>query len=613
MRNILFLFTLLVATHSDLTANNKDRVLRDLDIIKSTFETKYAPFEWKKAYSNWSLDDEIDRAKAQVNQTQSLTVHDYQKILHTFFISTCDYHVSNQYHSTEMALLPFTVKSAGGRYFISNLKTSYIEEMSRLGLYRGSQLPNVGDELLIFNGLPIDEAVAQLKREELGNPTSKTSQALAEDILTQRLRSLGHQVPQGTLELQFRTSKDEIVVAEMDWVYEPEMIANRPLNIMMMATVKTSKSSISAPLAVSLPDTTPERYQTLAINPIADALKVDHSKNYKRFFANAAKNAQIPNLSTLDEPTLDEPATGAQATRTLDRGTLNLGKKIWQEGVESPFKAYIYETPVTHKKIGYVRIGTYRPSGSTNAVTTLALQLANILRFFETKTDALVIDQVDNPGGYLLYAYAVLAMLTDKPLIGLQHQIAITQEDVAKALNDIEELTEELQMGGGICHYLGYPGTSEFLLAHIYYSEFIITEWESGRNLTLPVSSEGLGTIEPHPQAQYSKPIVMLVDSRDFSCADIVPAILQDNRRALIFGEQTAGAGGIVKQHSYPNIFGLANFSYTASIFERLNGDRLENLGVTPDVQYEVTPDDLTHGYQGYIRMVNETVEKAAK
>lgn len=44
----------------------KNKMIADLDIIKNTFEVKYAPADWKKIYADWDLDEQIDLAKAKV-------------------------------------------------------------------------------------------------------------------------------------------------------------------------------------------------------------------------------------------------------------------------------------------------------------------------------------------------------------------------------------------------------------------------------------------------------------------------------------------------------------------------------------------------------------------
>ena len=49
--------------------------------------------------------------------------------------------------------------------------------------------------------------------------------------------------------------------------------------------------------------------------------------------------------------------------------------------------------------------------------------------------------------------------------------------------------------------------------------------------------------------------------------------------------------------------------AYTSSIAEGFNGEKIENLGVCPDIPYEITRDDLVNGYEGYKEAVNIALE----
>ena len=73
-------------------------------------------------------------------------------------------------------------------------------------------------------------------------------------------------------------------------------------------------------------------------------------------------------------------------------------------------------------------------------------------------------------------------------------------------------------------------------------------------------------------------------------------------------GSRTAGAGGYVKEIKIPNSVGVKAFRTTASIAERLSGNPIENLGVTPDVTYEHTVDDLQSNYAPYVKAINTTI-----
>lgn len=50
-------------------------------------------------------------------------------------------------------------------------------------------------------------------------------------------------------------------------------------------------------------------------------------------------------------------------------------------------------------------------------------------------------------------------------------------------------------------------------------------------------------------------------------------------------------------------------FKLTESIAERADLSPLENLGVTPDVPYALTTQDLQYGYQGYKEAVLDALQ----
>ena len=62
---------------------------------------------------------------------------------------------------------------------------------------------------------------------------------------------------------------------------------------------------------------------------------------------------------------------------------------------------------------------------------------------------------------------------------------------------------------------------------------------------------------------------------------DIFPALMRDNNRAILFGSNTAGAGGAVVGFG-PRINSEASFSLTVNILKRGNGQPVENLGSPP-------------------------------
>lgn len=173
-------------------------------------------------------------------------------------------------------------------------------------------------------------------------------------------------------------------------------------------------------------------------------------------------------------------------------------------------------------------------------------------------------------------------------------KLVATDEDAKKLLG--EELS-------------GFPMTEKFARSLLTYYQLIIDTYEQNKNVTAPACLYGIDYIEPHPSVAYTKPILLLVNELSFSCGDLFPAILQDNHRAVIMGMPTAGAGGYVLQTTFPNRFGIAGYTYTSSIIQRVDRKPLENLGVIPDIVYKVTAQDLQNDYQDYKKAVLKALD----
>ncbi len=142
---------------------------------------------------------------------------------------------------------------------------------------------------------------------------------------------------------------------------------------------------------------------------------------------------------------------------------------------------------------------------------------------------------------------------------------------------------------------------------------FIIDQWKEGKIYTDLVHMYSVDHVNPHPAVKFTKPIVLLTNSLDFSCGDFFPAIMKDNDRATLVGTRTAGAGGYVLPHYMANRLGVAVITLTGSLGIRSNGQPIENLGVAPHVINELSQSDIENSYRDYARKINEIVEEKIK
>ena len=456
------------------------------------------------------------------------------------------------FFSTENSYLPFTVKGAEGRYFIS-----YIDR---------DELPykkftfDIGDEIIQFDDRPIDDVVKEVELIECNNDgtltgysTDHTDQSFATEITLCNRCNEYYPMPRGSVDIIVRSKhslKDRKY--QLMWHHNKEDIKDSTLfayknNATFYKPYRSTDPHKSIKMSFKMVPAFWRKLRKESSNP--------HSIGAKKSF--------IPLL----------------------------GDPIWESKKEQYFYSYLFSMP-NGKKISYIRIPDYE--GDESAIA----EFEKLIQLFESSSDALVIDQVNNPGGDLLYLFSLLSTLTDKDLVMPKEQMVITQEDVFEAINTLQFID------------LMHDNSADDCINLKSFFQFIIDEWNEGHILSKSHHILNIETIKPS-YATYTKPILVLTNELDFSGGDFFPAILQDNKRAVILGTNTAGAGGCVKNIAYPsNILGIGSLSFTYSIAQRMNNDFIENIGVKPDIEYQLTVDDIQFGYKGYVKMILSTLEK---
>ena len=226
--------------------------------------------------------------------------------------------------------------------------------------------------------------------------------------------------------------------------------------------------------------------------------------------------------------------------------------------------------------IGYVRIPSFMPDDATSAVEEFKKLMMSM-----SKTSGLIIDLTDNPGGSLYYMMAILSMLTEKPLA----MPLVSDRASRRVLNGCRE-------------WAGQESNPSIRASLENHALAIEKAMEQGLEMTSPSTVFG-SIVAPSQEVRYTKPIVVLINDQCYSCGDIFPAILQDNKRAVLFGTTTAGAGGSVNTYG-PLAYSGSSISITETLMKRTNGTYIENVGVSPDITFEITQDDAATGYGAY-------------
>lgn len=537
----------------------KDNVAVELGFIKRIFETGYAPMGWKKDHFGLDFQAEYNEAMADLASKTDLSAQDYRRIMLNFFRSTRDYHVGVGFYATESASLPFTVNGVDGRYFVVWIETEKVS---------ASTFPvQIGDELITFDGRPVANVVAEIKAEnEMGEPT--TDWRLAERYLTKRHAAMGFTVPSGPIDLEFKRADGTVIKRQMAWSYTPETIEWKPQPELLRGL---NNGTLLGKKPFQIPQMTWGMWDAWQTAEIADQLVTNP-------YQIGGRESYVPQL----------------------------GSKIWESQATDTFHAYIYKNDAG-KLIGYVRIPHYM--GGTEGFN----QFKEIVRRFEEVTDGMIIDQINNPGGSVFYVMALMSVLSKDPIKVPDHHITlwpamvkdmVDSEKTWSAVTNDDEAVKAI----GVDQLDGFPVNYQFIQSALQFARLAIANWNAGKKLTPPLHLWGLDRVNPHPEVNYTKPILVLTNELDFSGGDFFPAILQDNQRARIFGQRTSGAGGYVLSVEFPSSMGMQAFSFTGSLARRVDNKPIENLGVTPDIYYNHSINDLTSGYPDYKAAINKAI-----
>lgn len=554
--------------------------VRDLEIVRSLYETVYAPMEWKEAHYNYRFEDAFKLAKEQIIADPNLSIRGFHQVIQKFLGSLNDYHVDVTFDSEEVSILPFDVLPSKNQFFLSWIESS---RTFRGGSFR----PEVGDELIEFNGQPAALAIRDLQQKAGRSANEETDRALAAISLTLRFGGEADITPEGEALVKIRSAKKGVVSTfKVDWYHAAESFKH-PHDFLESWLPFWSQSEAE------------EEVEVPSFNMIYPPLA-----NKRRLLFERASRGRF------GSPKGPLPALGSivwEYKRNL--------KNFKEEPKDPPLRAYMYKNE-QNNAIGYVRI----PSFSREDIN----EFGTIINTIEKHAELLVIDILDNPGGDVNYMFDTLSVLADRPMkvltdvfklnYGMIRKYIALKQNMEAYLDLIAQAESALKVTSPakqqeIANLKRMIAKKPALLRQIGFLNQIVEEWNAGHLITKPLYFAGVSKINPNPAVHFSKPVVLLINELDMSCGDYFAAVLKDNGRALLFGKRTAGAGGAVEtmNFDYTNT-GIKDLSYTTSIGNRLDFSVLEDFGVEPHVVYDLAPEDIQNNYSGYLKSLNETI-----
>jgi C-terminal processing protease CtpA/Prc len=541
-------------------------ITRILGNVGVTFSEFYAPKDWKTSYHNWNLENELTSLGALESPANIAEFHDKLK---KFFVNTRDYHTGIYFADTSLSTLPIGIKYINGDFYIAYIDSSVPASFSLL----------LGDKVTSINEVPVKDLALELINN-IAQP-SPTDWALAAKKLTARKGIAHDKVEKGPAVIKIERD-GQAYFGQLVWNYTP--------NYMNYSQFNTRTKNIKLSSSPQPPPEIRENIEAL-ISHVED-------RPHKVSLADHMKSVNDKNSNPM--------AFGVKESFLPKLGN----KIVWSTEATSKWQAYIYLNN-ENKLIGFIRLPTFSPQESDYG--DRAKEFGEIINKMQELVEVLIIDQQNNPGGSIFYLYGLLSMLADQPLKNPHHRFTIDSKEAWQAHDMLKNIDTVLALlplfGDSLGDLHGYPLNQQFFLHMKSYFQFIIEQWQQGKTYSEPYFLYGVDYIQPHPLYRYTKKLVVLINELDFSAGDFFPAILQDSGRAILVGTRTAGAGGYVLTNAERNHVGVMQYSYTGS--HALRADKkspIEDLGVTPDIFYEPSVEDLKTRFLPFRTVINTVV-----
>jgi len=264
--------------------------------------------------------------------------------------------------------------------------------------------------------------------------------------------------------------------------------------------------------------------------------------------------------------------------------------------LNSPVYSAVYE--VEGFKIGFLRVQNF--SFGTTTLRTIRSEIA----YFQENADGLVLDITRNPGGSCQFEELAKSVIPGK--------WQSTGDRFRPTLELIGYWRSELSYAG----LLGY--TAEQVAALQGQLTMLEETYGKGELLAPAFPACEYAFEKESPETAFSKPAILLIDELSISAADFFAVTFKDNKRGLLVGKRSNGAGGAVFGDRAISFMTELQSSNTISLGTRPGTtDRyFENIGVEPDIELELmTLDNLnTKGksyVDGFTKVIVDEIKKA--
>jgi C-terminal processing protease CtpA/Prc len=536
-----------------------DQKISDFQSLAALYAKRYGPYEWKRDALGVDLFN-ITPWLAQVQATKNDL--DFYEVMQQYVSSLNDAHDLYETPSSFQAGLNFTVDIYDGKLLVDNI--------NRLRLPAAEFGFVIGYELVSIDGQDSQKQLDGLLRYEIAaNPRS--TRRLAAQLLTLRPQYImphAADVPEISV-VVFRRPDGNLETYRIPWAK-----SGMPLTIVGKYTTPGATALIS-------------RHKKPGTRPTDPPVTSDETPLYLQVL-NRLQNCRLP----------DKAVNGFGGQAPVFAASLPSSFVLRQgRSFLDPFYSGVFSAGA--HSIGFIRIPSFSPLNTTTALATFQNEIA----FFQANTEALVVDDMRNPGGSVSYLNAIVSYLMPTTWRSIPFELRATSEWVDSVSSALVSAAAQ-----------GAPKSYTDLLQMI--KDQIVAANSAMRGMTPPIPLDDV-TIDRSPAMDakgnllaYTKPLIVLVDEMSASAGDAFAATIQDNARGPLVGWRTMGAGGSVEFWE-AGTYSLGVSSVTESLMNRKNpivtadyptAPYVENIGVRPDILVDyMTADNLNRNGKAFV------------
>jgi Peptidase family S41/PDZ domain len=541
-----------LSAQAQTSASTLNDFTTTLQQVSQIYKSNYALADYKKQMFAWDNDAVTQDLLTRAQNHPNLTVLEAQQMIQEFFNSTRDYHAQAYFAKQPYISVPVGMHSAHGRVFISYVNPKYVGPIK------------LGDEVILYQNDRVIVKIYELATKNYPN-FSGTDLRDATRRLTERYGILMDPIP-----------------------------ASPKLTLNLLRPDGTSYN------------------ETL----VWSGHPLTQTSQTPAWSTRATVTSRIP--TNLQGEMLDNPWGYSSRKSYFPRPDL----VIWEAADSDKFYAWIGELPsssplVKSQRVGLIRIPTFSLAKQIDYADSIKA-FKVLVDKMNAETDFLVIDIQGNRGGMLDYAEALSSFFFDSPKEAYKFQYKLSPGLVQNAQMTLNELNgiktqDDAIAFFGADHYFGYPLDLDFVtdLKNMY--QGLVDDFQLA-SMAQP-RYYNASQVKPYPGATpYMKPLFIATDAWTVSCGDWFAAFMKDHKRATTIGTRTAGGGAFTggQVKTTTNSMQLQGITAPVALMYRLDGSKIENLGVTPDYTLEPGPNDLIDGqYKNYKRKLYKIMSKA--